>query len=242
MPYSFQPKFFLSLFCILMMLVFCALGLWQLQRADEKQQTQSELEELSMLPPRNLNLQSNHLKSASKALATGHYLVNEQFLLDNIVHKGKPGYYLLSPFLLSNRDEVILVNRGWLAKQQNGLPEFKTPTEQLSLRGILAPPRSKPVILGSIDHPISATPPLWYYMDMEVFQQQSSYKALPLILRLAPEPDSDFVRDWPKFQAKSGMHIGYAIQWFVFAFFVLIALLGINFKSKAKPNKNNSNN
>ncbi len=171
-----------------------------------------------------------------------HYLEQDQIMLDNIVHQGKPGYYLLTPFVLSGSKEIILVNRGWLAKESKGLPSPVTPTEHTFLKGTLAPPRSKPVILGNIDQPISDTPPLWYYMDIEVFEKQAGYSVLPLVLRLAPDLNSIFVRDWPKFQAKSGMHIGYAIQWFVFAFFVLIALAGINITNNTKSNKNNANN
>lgn len=242
MPYSFQPRILLSAFCLVLIITFSLLGGWQLQRSDEKQQQLSELEALAELPPSSLNEAPHKHQVATKVTANGHYLAQDQFLLDNIVHQGKPGYYLLTPFSLSESKEVILVNRGWIAKESHGLPNLATSSEIITLTGTLAPPRSKPVILGGIDQPISDTPPLWYYMDIEVFKEHAGYNVLPLVLRLAPDLNSGFVRDWPQFQAKSGMHIGYAIQWFVFAFFVLIALVSINFKNNTKPNKNNTNN
>lgn len=241
MSYSFQPKLLLSVFCLILIIVFSSLGIWQLQRANEKKLALAELEDIQKAAPITLNNSSPNLQVSSKAIATGRYLPNDQILLDNIVYKGKPGYYLLTPFKLTNTNETLLVNRGWLAKQTTALPSPETSIKLTTLNGVLAHPRSKPVILGGIDSPISDTPPLWYYMDKGIFEQERGYKVLPVVLRLDPEPESRFVRDWPKYEAKSGMHIGYAIQWFVFAFFVLIALVGLNFKKKTISDKNNTN-
>ena len=211
MSYSFQPKLLLSSVCLALCLIFTSLGVWQLERSTEKQKIYSELNLLAKEPARSLNEGLEQLTPATKAVSRGHYLAKDLFLLDNIVYQGKPGYYVLTPFAIDGSDDIILINRGWVAKQRGSLPEIATALEQIVIKGTLAPPRSKPVILGNIEQPISV---------------------LPLVLRLNPEPDSEFVRDWPKYEAKSGMHIGYAIQWFVFALFVLIALLGINFKKK----------
>lgn len=213
-----------------------------MQRADEKQQILTSQKALDALPTQSLNTHSKDLQAGYKVLVKGNYLTNDQFFLDNIVHQGKPGYYLLTPLRLENSEDVILVNRGWLPKTREGLPKPKTSVHTLELSGVLAPPRSKPVILGSIDQPISETPPLWYYMDIDYFQKVRGYSVLPFILQLAPSADSGFVRSWPKFEAKSGMHIGYAIQWFVFAFFALIGLVGINVKKQAENKKNNKSN
>ena len=242
MSYSFQPRYVLSLFCLLLIILFSSLGIWQLQRAEQKENAQAELEALAKRPPQKLNFNSEELKPATKASAIGRYKSDDQFLLDNIVHQGKPGYYLLTPFEISGSKEIILVNRGWLAKRSQGFPPLLAPSQEVTIQGTLAAPRSKPVILGGIDHPVSDTPPLWYYMDIEVFEDTAGYKVLPLVLRLDPESNSNFVRDWPQYEAKSGMHIGYAIQWFVFAFFVLIGLVGINIKNKATVHKNKINN
>ena len=157
-------------------------------------------------------------------------------MLDNIIQNGKPGFYVFTPFEIEGTSDVILVNRGWVAQQKKrlDLPETAIEPGHQTLHGTLAKPRSKPVILGNIDSPISDTPLLWYYMDTEHFEKTVGYSVLPLILRLAPTsnttPDSPLIRQWPKFEAKTGMHIGYAIQWFVFTLFVLIAFLGTSFK------------
>ena len=225
--------------CLLLFCCFFSLGAWQLDRAEQKKQQKAQIDTLANLPPVSLNdskLLSNTehdaLSPYQRVLLTGQFIAKDQFLLDNIIRGGKPGYYLISPFLIEDTQRSILVNRGWIAqgKSRQILPTFETPTERITLKGVLSEPRSKPVILGSIDHPVSDTPPLWYYMDIKVFEQEAGYRVLPLIIKPDPDATSTLVRDWPKFEAKSGMHIGYAIQWFVFALFVLIAFLGLSIK------------
>jgi len=213
-----------------------SLGLWQIERASEKEAFKAVIDSRIQEPVRSLNKSRDQLQAHSQANAKGKFISEDQFLLDNIIHHGKPGYYIISPFKIADTKAIILVNRGWIPQNsdRNILPEIPLPLEKNSIEGVLAMPRSKPVILGSIDQPISETPPLWYYMDTKVFEQENKYKVLPLVLRLKPSKESSLIRQWPKFEAKSGMHIGYAIQWFVFALFVLIAYLGLSIKKNNK--------
>ena len=237
MPYTFKPIFSLTVFCLILFGVFLSLGIWQVNRIEEKGLQQHVIDKRTEQRPLSLNQSPTpDILPYLKATATGKYRESEQFLLDNIIQNGKPGFYVITPFEIDGTDDVVLVNRGWIAQQKIrlDLPEITIKSGNQTLHGTLAKPRSKPVILGNIDSPISDTPPLWYYMDAEHFEKTVGYHVLPLILRLAPassaNPDSSLIRQWPKFEAKTGMHIGYAIQWFVFALFVLIAFFGTSFK------------
>ncbi|OUS01817.1 hypothetical protein A9Q81_09620 [Gammaproteobacteria bacterium 42_54_T18] len=239
MPYTFKPTFSLSVFCLILFGVFLSLGIWQVNRVEEKELQQHVIDQRTEQHPLSLNQSPTpDILPYTKATATGKYRESEQFLLDNIIQNGKPGFYVITPFEIEDTDDVILVNRGWVAQQKVrlDLPKVTINSSNQTLHGTLAKPRSKPVILGNIDSPISDTPPLWYYMDAEHFEKTVGYSILPLILRLAStstaNPDSPLIRQWPKFEAKTGMHIGYAIQWFVFALFVLIAFFGTSFKKK----------
>ena len=42
--------------------------------------------------------------------------------------------------------------------------------------------------------------------------------------------DDGLRRKWSRYQAKTGMHIGYAIQWFAFSIIVTIIFIGIGRK------------
>ncbi|MBV1919941.1 MAG: SURF1 family protein [Pseudomonadales bacterium] len=218
-----------------------SLGIWQVNRAEKKEQQQHEIKKRTEQPPVSLNqTPSPDALPYTKATVTGKYRESEQFLLDNIIQSGKPGFYVITPFEIAGTGDIVLVNRGWIAQKRTrlDLPETTINLSNQTLHGTLAKPRSKPVILGNIDSPISDTPPLWYYMDTEHFEKTVGYNVLPLVLRLASSsntnantlPDSSLIRQWPQFEAKTGMHIGYAIQWFVFALFVLIAFFGTSVK------------
>jgi len=227
-----------------------SLGIWQMNRASEKELLQSIINQRTQLTPTSLNQKplNNHekeyvLNPYERAIVNGHYQPADQFLLDNIMYNGKPGYYAFTPFKIENTNKIILVNRGWIpqGKTRQDLPDFSINTQKRSLTGIIATPRSKPVILGSIDQPISENPNLWYYMDVKHFEKNAGYSVLPWVLRLQTETDllaktnqktksTELIRKWPKFDAKTGMHIGYSIQWFVFALFILLAFIGLSFK------------
>jgi len=233
MQYTFKPTFFLAAFCLILFGVFLSLGIWQVNRTAEKKQLQQLIEQRSEQAPVSLNQETTPaLFPHSKAEAKGIYRPSEQFLLDNIIQGGKPGFYVITPFEIEGTELTILVNRGWIAqgKTRQQLPTIATDTKSHTIQGTLSAPRSKPVVLGNIDSPISDTPPLWYYMDVEHFEKTVGYTVLPLVILLPPSPESPLIRQWPTFNANEGMHIGYAIQWFVFALFVLIAFLSISIK------------
>jgi len=237
MPYTFKPTFFLSVFCLILFGVFLSLGIWQVNRVGEKELQQQVIDQRTNQPAIRLNqIPTPVIQPYTKATVSGKYRVNDQFLLDNIIQAGKPGFYVMTPFEIAGTKDTILVNRGWIAQKRPrlDLPVVTTELGDQTLEGTLSTPRSKPVVLGNIDNPVSDTPPLWYYMDTEHFEKTVGYNVLPLVLRLSPTSkpaqNPSLIKQWPKFEAKTGMHIGYAIQWFVFALFVLIAFLGTSFK------------
>lgn len=247
MSYQFKPSFLVSSFFFILIVGLVILGTWQLNRASEKQSLQDMIDRRSAIEPLSLNMPFEEFAPYQLVQATGQYRAKDSILLDNIIYKGKPGYYLITPFEVLASRSVIMVNRGWLpqGKTRQELPTFKTPKGVITIEGHLNHPRSKPVLMGNISTPLSATPPLWHYMDQDFFSQLNGYPLLPLVLHLkqggqtstfrsTPIPKEQtelmLIQDWPSYDAKSGMHIGYAIQWFVFALFGLVAYLGLSFK------------
>lgn len=247
MSYQFKPARFTSVFFFIVILILVILGNWQLKRADETLLLQQLIDERSLQAPVSLNMPFEEFSPYQLVQATGHYRPKDSILLDDIVLLGKPGYYLITPFDILASRAVIMVNRGWLAqdKSHNELPTFKTPEGLITLEGHLAPPDPKPVLTGSVDQPISPTPPLWYYLDQHFFAEIYGYSVLPLVLNLKvsgqtstyhsnriPESNSEtpLIVGWPEYKDKSGMYIRYAVLWFIFALFAFIAYLGMSFK------------
>jgi surfeit locus 1 family protein len=140
----------------------------------------------------------------------------------------------MAPFILNVTDknkQVIMVNRGWVpvGRDRNIIPELETPAGEISIRGVLAPPRSKPpLILGELD----IENKVWPYFDGEQYARRIGRKVLPVIILLSENGPNGYVRKWPKYEAKVGMHIGYAIQWYVFALIVIATYFGLNIKQR----------
>jgi len=57
------------------------------------------------------------------------------------------------------------------------------------------------------------------------------------LMLLGPESTYGYKRQWPQPEDKSGMHIGYAIQWSAFALIALGTFLGLSFKRVSQENE-----
>ncbi len=112
---QFDLEWRITLFTVVMVSLMFSLGLWQLQRADEKAALASSFEERQRqrpAPVSELWNQSAESLAYVPVQVSGNYLANQYFLLDNQIHNGKFGYQVLNVLRLSDSAGVVLVNRG----------------------------------------------------------------------------------------------------------------------------------
>ena len=105
----------LALFSGFFFILFVNLGLWQLERATEKEDLMAEQAIRRNLPPvvfNELPKDANHL-SGTVVRLKGEYVPGRIFLLDNRVLKGKVGFVVLVPYRESG-GVLALVNRGFV--------------------------------------------------------------------------------------------------------------------------------
>lgn len=213
--------------------LFTALGFWQVSRAVEKQGLQDAMTARLQQPAlelRRLNANMDQLQYA-KVNAHGRFDVQHEILIDNELHNGQAGYHVLTPLILED-NTAVMVNRGWISQGQNRdvLPEINTPTGDVSIQGMLAPPKSKPaLILAEADINPGK---VWLYLDLKKYEANSGLTLMPLVLLMDAQSSHGFVREWPAYDAKVWMHIGYAIHWFVFALAVVIIYFAVNTKKR----------
>lgn len=241
--YNFRFNLAATLLAIIGITLFSSLGIWQSYRAIEKQQLQQAFDRKNAQQALLLNKNTDKLvdKKFLGVEALGRYDRKNERLIDNTVYQGMAGYYVMTPFVLEDTKDVIMVNRGWVpvGRDRNRLPELLTPENERRISGQLAPPKSRPpLILGEL--PIGKK--VWPYFDMEEFRRYTGYNILPLIILLDKNEQDGYVRDWPKYETKVGMHIGYAIQWFVFALIILATYLGMNIKKREMTEHEPDNN
>lgn len=237
----------LMIIAIIISLLMVRLGVWQMDRAEQKQQILSQSLALAELPPVSLMNLLDQVDLDSSALrfrqitATGQYLADKTILIDNQVFESQVGYALLTPFRLKNSGAEIIVDRGWLpvGASRDQLPVFETPREELTLIGRLNLPYAKPPLWN--DEFAVAQGQVWQYLPVDEFRQQTKLDVLPLMLELAPQDATQNAVLSPKINWQTiddkwvAKHQAYALQWFCMAIVFLLACSIVLAKSIRNP-------
>lgn len=211
--------------------VLVALGFWQLERADEKaalaiqQERRAAAEAVS--PDQLVDLPAEAIAYRRVRLA-GVFLQAPTIFVDNQVRDGRYGHDVVSLFDDALSGRIIMLNRGWIPGDpaRQGLPAVDTPDETLELNGQVYVPPGEPYLLE---------PEVFETLGAEVLVQQSNSRGLrqalepgltaplfPWEVRLAPDQDGGFRRDWPVVNVSPSKHRGYALQWFTMAAVLLL--------------------
>jgi surfeit locus 1 family protein len=218
-----------TIVAVLFLVLFTALGFWQLDRSGEKRELVQRHLQRAHLPPLDLTSRWINEQPATGELGglryrpvrlRGRFDASRQYLLDNRTHEGVAGYYVYTPLTLSPGGRGVLVNRGWIATgaSREQLPEVGVPSQVTAITGHLSPaPRPGP-LLGPDGYGATAWPRVVQKVDLAVMEEQLGKTLFPLVVRLAPDSRHGYIRDW---QAHYGIsperHQGYAVQWFALA-------------------------
>jgi surfeit locus 1 family protein len=204
------------------------LGLWQLDRAAQKQRLQAEYDRRQSEPAVRLFsvLEPAELLRFRRVVARGRYEPERQILIDNRVHQGQAGYHVLTPLRLGDGQVRVLVNRGWVpvGRDRAVLPVIKVPEGIVEVEGLAVVPQPKGFHLGGAKPPGEGWQPVWQYLDLDVYRESVAFPLQPVVILLDPDSTSGgFVRQWARLDAGIATHQGYAFQWFTLA----VTLAGI---------------
>lgn len=240
----FRSRLVPTLAAVLLFPVFVALGYWQLQRAEEKRALQAEYDarafdaELRVTP----RLQRAADLRFYRVIAKGTYDLEYQLLLDNRVHHGVPGYYVITPLRVQGGDVRILVNRGWIpwGESRQPLPEFATPGGFQEITGIATVPLDRVFTLGA-PVPLKNGPmTVWPYLDMQRYRAAVPFPVQPVVVLLAPDSKAGgFTREWNRLDVGITVHQGYAFQWFALAAAVLMIYLLLSRRGPTRADRGN---
>ncbi|CAG7857498.1 hypothetical protein MCAMS1_02344 [biofilm metagenome] len=211
----------LAYLCLLPVLL--ALGVWQLNRAEEKcalltlqkQQETSETLLLTSTSPDSVNT-----LLYKPVTATGHYDSDHQILLDNQVYQGKAGYFVLTPFLLAPDNKAILINRGWvdLGKSRSLLPDVSVPETEITLSGRVNRFPRFGLKLADAETTINNWPAVVQTVDTTLLSKQLTYPIFSFQIELNATAPNGFIRHWHQsIRMTPEKHVGYAVQWFLLA-------------------------
>jgi surfeit locus 1 family protein len=200
--------------------LFSGLGVWQLQRAAEKRTVIASLEDdrqpvLERLPGTPAALDR---ATRREVRIEGSYEGERQFLLDNRIHEGRPGFDVLTPLVLEDGRRV-LVDRGWVASGPDREPVESAELavdERVTVEGRLWLPEPG-LALGAAVTPGTDWPRLVTRIDFAALEDALGRELVPVVIRAQGEAPWLFrPRDLqPRFGPMR--HYGYAFQWFALA-------------------------
>jgi surfeit locus 1 family protein len=229
---DFRPTLALTLATLLAVAGFVRLGIWQLDRAEEKTRFGDTIAERLALPPLDLsqNLPPVEDLRYRRAHVRGTYMEKTQVLLDNQILQGRPGYHVLTPLRTTDSQRLIVVNRGWvpLGPDRATRPQAVPPNGVIEVHGRLDTLPVKPFGLTPLTSADWGW--RWLYFDRDQFQRQFGMRPEPYILLEDPDDADDAlpVRAWPLPATGGHRHIAYAIQWFAFAIIATVVYLRLS--------------
>ena len=130
-----KRAFLFQLFVILFVTIFCALGSWQLYRLQWKLELISEIAFGLNSSPIEFSNSTN--RNYQRVSVKGKFNFDQQIYLYSLNDNGKPGFDVVTPFR-TNKNENVLINRGWINKELKGNPNINLEAEsQKRITGLL---------------------------------------------------------------------------------------------------------
>jgi len=214
-----KNKFLFSVFIIFFILVFIALGTWQVIRLDWKNNLILEIENSLKNPPVELSQskKANYLKIKT----SGSIDFEKQIYLYNLNDSGTPGFEVLNPILIDG--ENYLLNRGWIPFEKKDTPEINI-FDQNNIIGTLKTQSRKNIFKP--DNDIKEN--YWFSLNRDDILKFTGKKFSKYIIYL--DGDYQFPRPKKITTNISNNHKKYAMTWFSLA--ISILLLYLYFRKK----------
>lgn len=210
-----------TLLVVLLMMVLARLGIWQLDRLNQRRVNNqivaaalaaSPMDLLEITLPADLSTIKNRY-----VIATGEYDLENQLMLKVQNWDGRAGANLVTPLLLENGETAVLVDRGWIPEAENN-PAGRAKYDehgQVMVEGYAALSQA----LSQRETSVPEEPQTeWYRVDIAAIQPQMPYDLLPIYVLQAPGDEQELpYRRELEVDLSEGSHLGYAMQWFTFS-------------------------
>jgi cytochrome oxidase assembly protein ShyY1 len=195
---------------------FARLGLWQLDRLEEKRDRNRLIAERADGPAIDIAEVDIERAEFQHTRATGRFDTGDQVLIRNRSYRGTLGANVVTPLVLRG-SSAVLVNRGWIPLDTEP-PD--PPDGEVTVEGLLLASQQRGI--GPRD-PADGRLAVLNRVDVRRIDAQSELDLFPLHLSLArPEPEGDYPIPLDPPVRDEGPHRSYAIQWFLFTGIVLI--------------------
>lgn len=207
------------------MALLARLGLWQLDRLEQRRAFNAQVALALAAPPLELagELLPGDLSNLRnrEAVVRGRYDYGQQMVLQVQNWQGQAGVHLITPLLIEGSDKAVLVDRGWIPIAE-ATPERWSQYEEpvpVAVHGFIA--LSQPLSrFASATRQPAEPQQEWFRVDIPAMQSQLPYELLPVyVVQMPPAEGNQTLpfRAEPDVDLSEGSHLGYAIQWFTFS-------------------------
>lgn len=207
------------------------LGIWQLDRQKQRDNSINQVKSVQAMPVLDLNqnplptdLQDMEYRQVK---ASGVFDFDHQVAIRNQARSldlgDEPGFALLIPLILTN-GTAVLVDRGWIPLQYDTTTSWQQFDEPgtVSLEGIIRLSMEKGEMSNALVDPTLSPGEdhldFWNYANLTRLQNQIPYPILKIYIQQAPTSAQESLpyRRLEQPDLDPSEHIGFALQWFFF--------------------------
>ena len=225
---------FVTVVALMAMAVTARLGMWQSDRAQQKESLHNLQQAQALLAP----LTNAAFESPMDAAQGLHRSVSLQgvwrqehtVFLQNRSQNGAPGFWVLTPLQLSPT-ALVLVQRGWAPRDRVSsevLPPIETPPGLVEVQGRWVAPPSRMVELTREEAaPAPRSSAIRQNLDVNAWAAEMKLPILATVLQTGTASEG-LARDWAPALSGADKNRGYAFQWFALS--GLVAVLFVWFQ------------
>ena len=208
---NFKSK--ILIFAIIFVPITISLGIWQIERANEKKLIIANYDKLLVSAP--IALQKNQMLNNWQPIETTGTYEDTIVYEDNAINNGKAGFKVYH--LFRNDDGTfIFIHRGFIERNliKNNLPEVEIPTEKKSIYGTTLFKKNNTFVKNIEESDSRIIQEFNASLLIDKYPMLKDKYLHPFLFNLD-------IRDVNKYQPiekpvnmTASKHIGYAIQWF----------------------------
>ncbi|MDX1706323.1 SURF1 family protein [Pseudidiomarina sp.] len=232
-----KSKVIATLLTVLAIAILVKLGLWQLERASEKQALFDDFEESQLSDNADAFLDLATVKELPGRYApvqiTGHFTPHRYLLLDNQIRDGQVGYQVIGLLKNQRLDEYVPVNMGWVSigSSRQDRPDVALPEGEVTVHGWFYQPDQQGFLLSDQVVESEGWPMRVQQLRFDAIRQATQLPIAPYVVLLSETADYGWPRSWEPMVMTPEKHQAYALQWFSLA---LACLVIVFFASRSR--------
>lgn len=218
---SFRPGRFMTVFVLIFLPITLSLGIWQLNRGEDKQRFIAEMAAATSSNIQTFQPQTQY--AIGQMLSMCVEWSGQQWFFDNRTHAGRVGYDLYLPVRVCRTETPVLLRLGWLegTRSRAQLPEVPNLalwSDPIEATVQVRPSPGMPMLSAPAE---ALSEGVWRVQSMADLPP-GDWQVGVLMAQLVVPAELALVDQWNPVAVPPERHLAYAIQWFGLASVLVI--------------------